>query len=251
MTTISSILILPSMLFVLLAAAPADWLVTTSGDRIETRGPWRIEGGRVVFELPNRSLSSIRTSELDLEASRLATESAKRPIAQTATTPATPAIGTEEPKAALVLTSDNIAAAPAPATATSADRPDEPTPRTLRVAEWQEDTRPGDDGLRFRGRIVNDAETFAATLGLEVTLIDRAGRVLAVGSAVLGAPSLPIGESCPFEVAFPGQFAYDRVDFELAARPLLERAPGRDEVPATAPVEPPPSSDPEPIGAGQ
>jgi len=31
------------------AAARADWLVTTEGGRVETRGPWEVKGKLVVF----------------------------------------------------------------------------------------------------------------------------------------------------------------------------------------------------------
>ena len=59
--------------------AQADWLVTKEGARIETRGPWELRGRIIVFTLPNGTLSSIRESEIDLEASHDATEAANRP----------------------------------------------------------------------------------------------------------------------------------------------------------------------------
>lgn len=66
-------------LWVPLMLAPpllADVLVTQEGAQVETRGAWRIEGRQVVFELPNGTLSALRLSEVDLDASRAATQAA-------------------------------------------------------------------------------------------------------------------------------------------------------------------------------
>ena len=42
-------------------AAHADWLVTRDGARIETKGAWKVDGRRVVFTMPNGTLSALRT----------------------------------------------------------------------------------------------------------------------------------------------------------------------------------------------
>ncbi|MEM7351703.1 MAG: hypothetical protein AAF657_12980 [Acidobacteriota bacterium] len=57
-------------------AAQADWLVTKAGERIETQGSWEVRGRAVVFTNSNGILSSLRLSEIDLEASNAATETA-------------------------------------------------------------------------------------------------------------------------------------------------------------------------------
>jgi len=54
--------------------AAADWLVTREGARVETRGVWQVKGKLVVFHTPAGDLSSLRLSEVDLEASRQATQ---------------------------------------------------------------------------------------------------------------------------------------------------------------------------------
>jgi hypothetical protein len=60
---------LPAMLLLVCSgAANADWLVTVEGDRIETRGPWRVEGSRVVFEAANGALTAMRVSTIDFDA---------------------------------------------------------------------------------------------------------------------------------------------------------------------------------------
>lgn len=58
------------------AAANADWLVTRAGERVETEGPWEVRGRMVVFTNVDGVLASIRLSEIDLDASRAATDDA-------------------------------------------------------------------------------------------------------------------------------------------------------------------------------
>ncbi len=56
----------------LASGAAADWLVASDGSRIETTGPFKVEGKLVIFTLPNGTLGSLPLSEVDLEASRCA-----------------------------------------------------------------------------------------------------------------------------------------------------------------------------------
>ena len=51
--------------------------MTRDGARIETKGAWKVEGRRVLFTLPNGTLSMIRTDEVDLDQSALVTTQAK------------------------------------------------------------------------------------------------------------------------------------------------------------------------------
>ncbi len=77
------------------AASDADWLVTRAGERIETQGGWQVKGRLVIFTQPGGMLSSLRLSEVDLDASREATnaaaEAAARPAAQPPPPPRRPA----------------------------------------------------------------------------------------------------------------------------------------------------------------
>ena len=84
--------------------ATADWLVTEDGARVETEGPWRVEGRRVIFELPNGTLSALRLDEVDLDASAEATARAKAPPP----TPADVAASRPLPEPVLVLTDKDI-----------------------------------------------------------------------------------------------------------------------------------------------
>lgn len=83
----------------------ADILVTRDGQQIETEGPWTVKGRQVVFTTPEGRLTSIRLTEVDMEASELATNPPPPPP---------PALGAEAekpkapPKPVLVLTDENI-----------------------------------------------------------------------------------------------------------------------------------------------
>jgi len=107
----------------LLTAAPslADWLVLTSGEAVETKGAWAVQGQKIVFTSTGGVYSSVRASEVNIPSSRDLTakklEEASRP----------PAVATPTPKPApvLVLTDKDFAKEP-PATgegATAAGAP--------------------------------------------------------------------------------------------------------------------------------
>lgn len=60
------------------APAAADWLVTRGGDKVETRGPWKVEGERVLFTDAGGRRVSLPVAKVDLTASAAATASAPR-----------------------------------------------------------------------------------------------------------------------------------------------------------------------------
>ncbi len=88
------------------AGVGADWLVTRAGERIETEGGWQVKGRMVVFTRPGGTLSSLRLSEVDLDASREATANA----AEAAASPAAPAPATPPRLPARVITTDDVGA---------------------------------------------------------------------------------------------------------------------------------------------
>lgn len=57
------------LLSLLPATAGADWLVLTTGERVETKGHWKVKGKQIVYTALDQSLLSVRLSEVDLEAS--------------------------------------------------------------------------------------------------------------------------------------------------------------------------------------
>ncbi len=92
--------IFPALLAALALAAPfarGDWLVTREGARVETRGAWEVRGRMIVFTTPSGTLSSIRRDEIDLDASRAATEAAAAPQ---------PTAAEEAPKAPVMTLTD-------------------------------------------------------------------------------------------------------------------------------------------------
>ena len=51
------------------------YIFARDGARLETKGPWKVDGRRVVFQMPNGTLSSVRSDEVDLD--RSAAETAR------------------------------------------------------------------------------------------------------------------------------------------------------------------------------
>lgn len=189
--------------------AAADWLVLESGERVETRGPWKIEGSRVLFTGSNGTLSSIRLSQVDVEAS----EAANRPAAAQPAPAASPAQPARPP--ALVLTDSNVARARrVDAPATSDAEASEASQRELRVASWQE-TALGADGLTFDGTLQNPTEYFAVLVEVKATIFDAEGRELETATGKLPAASVGPHETQSFEVTFPGVFSYSNVEFDV------------------------------------
>lgn len=211
----------------LVAPASADWIVLKDGERIETRGAWKIEGSRLLFTSATGALSSLRVSEVDLEAS----EEANRPRTPEPEVVSAPPL--RRPPA-LVLDNTNVARARSVPTAESADDPSsEPTPEaSLTVASWQE-TAAGVDGLRFGGVLENPTDNFAVLVSVTATLTDADGRVLDTAEGTMPAASVGPRTTERFEVAFPNSFVYSNVEFEVTYKFL--RGAGDDESPATAP----------------
>src|SRR6266498_3936719 len=69
------------------STAHADWLVLKDGSRVETKGGWQIDKGVVIFHLSNGTLASLRSAEVDLEASAAATARAAAPTPPAKPTP--------------------------------------------------------------------------------------------------------------------------------------------------------------------
>lgn len=161
------------------APAAADWLVTRDGGRIETKGKWRVEGAKVVFTLPNGTMGVMRKSEVDLDASAVASTEGVKPSADAAKV--------ESPKTpVLTLTDKDIAkAAPvAPVGATGADAPAAPaaaastSPRksaAVVVQSWRQDPAQ-DGGVELSGVLVNVGADIAVNITVEVEVKDGEGK---------------------------------------------------------------------------
>ena len=212
-----------------LAAVPAsaDWLVTREGGRVETKGAWQTKGKLVVFTLPDGKLSSLRLSEVDLDASRHATEEAV--AAQAA--PAPPAQPQKPREAKVVLTDESFrrTAPPPPAAPGEEERKKAeaapPEAGKIVVASWERLSAPGNGSVVIAGMVRNEAPDEATGVVVTVLLYDETGKLLISGDAVLGSTVLPAGQSGSFRAEFPEVFSFAAVKFDARGM-LILRKPG-------------------------
>jgi hypothetical protein len=196
----------------ILAAAPsrADWLVTRDGTWVETRGAWEVKGKVVVFHTLKGDLSSLRLSDVDLEASRR--ETARAELAKRAAEEARKR-APEKKKPVLVLTDDKVRHAQPGGVAAAPSQP----PPSLSVASWERAADPGDGHVVITGTLRNAAGAQASDITLAVRLLDAEGNTTATGQAVLTATALAASEQSGFRVEFPGVSTYTEVKFEPKA----------------------------------
>ncbi|RPH56996.1 hypothetical protein EHM82_02270, partial [bacterium] len=197
--------------------AGADWLVTRQGGRVEIRGAWEVKGKLVVFRTLDGTLSSLRTSEVDFEASRKATEEAPRARAAAAAAKQPPG----KKPSVLVLTDKDVrhveetSAAPADAASEAAGEGEgEGEGDDLTVATWERASDPGAGHVVITGTLRNAAASSTATgILLLVSLYDESGQQTGAAEAVLTATALPAGQQSGFRAEFPGVFSFSRIEF--------------------------------------
>jgi hypothetical protein len=211
-----------------LAAVPgparADWLVTRDGGRVETRGAWQVRGKLVVFQTAAGTLSSLRLAEVDLDASRQATEAAEK-ARKAAATVSQQAPAKKAP--VLVVTDDKVrhvepGSEGAPAAPASA----------VRVTGWDRTTDPNDGHVVITGTILNGAGTEATDITLTVRLLDDSGKTVATSLGLLSSTTLPPGQQSTFRVDFPNVTTYADVKLEPRAILAAPVKPGPEPAPA-------------------
>ncbi len=210
-----------------IAAAPsrADWLVTRDGGRVETKGPWKVKGKLVVFTQADGALSSLRLSEVDLDASRKTTESA-RIQAEKPPAPAPP-----KKKLAVLTDADFKKATPQGSTAAAPPEAAQAAPAGLvSISSWKRAEQ--GDGLAIEGSLHNNSDDMVVNAAVEVQLYNEAGDRVGTAPALLTTTSITPRGTVEFRASFPGVFAYSDVKFEARGLPL-------DITPA-APPEPQP-----------
>lgn len=228
-----------------LSAAPAaaDWLKTREGALIETKGPWEVKRGLVVFTLPNGTLGSLRLSEVDLDGSAAATAAARQPAPPPESQEAPP----EEREAVLTVTMDNVRrAAPAPAgdsaesgDAEGVEEAGEGEPQTYESVEvlyWRQVEPTPDAGLEIMGSLRNRAPWLVMSIGVTASITTGEGEAVSA-TAFLDADSLAPEKTTRFRVIFPGVYSFSgepqfavkstRIDLEAVSR--TEAAPEVDE----------------------
>ncbi len=208
------------------APAAADWLVTSEGARVETHGPWQVKGKVVVFTGADGTLSSLRLSQVDLEASKHATEDKLKMVEEDISI-RTP----ERKKPVRTITDKDVGhggkadaanpADPAPGAKPAdgkAGKPDAAPapPRTspLAVGSWQKLDRREKDGIELFGELKNGGGDIAAQVGLTVSLFDETGKQIASTEAVLTGSAIEPRSSTNFRAIFPGVFTFASAKFE-------------------------------------
>jgi hypothetical protein len=218
------------------APAGADWLVTREGGRVETRGAWEVKGKLVVFHTAGGNLASLRLSDVDLEASRAATDEAERRKTQTETAKPKPP---RRPSIVSLTDKDFRKPEPPAEAAKPADpndpdvpaEPEAPAPAGLAVTTWERGTAAGSDGYAvITGTLHNTSGAMAADVRLGVAIYDETGRLIARGLATLDSAALPPGQQTGFRAEFPGFFGFADVRFDpssvnLNSGPASEPAP--------------------------
>ncbi len=218
----------------------ADWLVTRDGGRIETKGPWKVDGKRVVFSTLDGVFSSLRLAEVDLDASRQATAGA-------ATVPPAPPPAPPK-KSVRVLTDKDFSHPEPPADATvgetsaaDAKAPGDDAPAgPVQLANWNQTYNQESKAVEITGSVRNAGTDIAAAVSLVVRLFDDRNQPIAARQASLNTRSLKAGQSTSFSVTFPGVMFFGSAKFEIKSFPLKFSAGSEPPPAGEAPPAPPP-----------
>jgi hypothetical protein len=201
---------------------------------VETRGPWEIKGKLVVFTLANGTLSSMRLSDVDLDASQQRTLAMEAPSAPVATT-------TEPREATIVITDSDVAHVGPEAPVTAAERQEAGTEARaalaaaesgegLTVAEWNQEYDDNIDGVVLTGSVENRSSNLHSEITLQVNLYNTDGSLAGRAAATLDNVLLQAGQSSSFNAAFAGIVGFDRPEFRLNSAALSPREEGSEEV---------------------
>lgn len=202
--------------------ALADWLVYKDGTRLQTAGGWETKGKLVVFSLPNGMLSTVRTEELDLDASREMTRlrqeaSSKRQRAADDLEQAEP-----RPKAAIVLTDADVAHVnPAQFEDSSDAESDEPVvqKRDLEVTKWGQSEADA-DGIMIVGMLRNTSGRVSTSIELTAVAVGENNDVLLSQPATLDTTTLMPGQTTRFEALLRRVFTFRELKFETSSTDL-------------------------------
>jgi len=214
------------------APARADWLLLRDGSKVETRGPWKLEPKRVVFTMTDGTLSSLRLSEVDLDASRQATLAAQEAKSVEATAAAQPQAAPR--KSVRVLTDKDFArpepdltaeegAAPAAGAAApqAADGP-------VQVATWKHVRNNELNQVEFTGQVRNIGKDLATSVSLNIRLYNVRGELIAEKQASLDTRTLKAGQNTAFTANFPGIIDFATSKLEVNSIPLMTKGSAED-----------------------
>ena len=214
--------VLAAAALLLPAAAPADWLVTQDGARIETRGPWKVKGKQVVFTLPNGTLSALRLSEVNLEASEALTAEATKPPESEQDTEEV-ASNKRRPSVAVFNNKNVGRAQPAAPEEEEVEAEDEEPEEDVEgskveVVSWSERDSDSGDGLELVGTVRNNGNQLAANISVKVMVVNEDGENLVDTTAFLRLKALAPGRSTTFRALLPGIYTlFNEPKFEVTA----------------------------------
>lgn len=223
-------LLVAALLFAVTPAS-ADVLVLHDGSRVESAGAWEQRGPMIVFRTTDGRLASLQARQVDLEASREATEAAKAAAAAAATRAAAPP---PEKKPILVLTDADVAHVFPSAGGDAEEAVDEEAPaegERLAVVEWVKVPDPDLEGVTIRGRVRNTSEETVGGIRLEIGLYDGEGTRVAAGTAPVRPPSLPPGAEGRFELTVTDAVDFAAARFDISSTALATAQQPPAEVP--------------------
>jgi len=243
------------LMTVVATSARGDWLVLSSGETVETKGPWKLDGRAIVFTSTRGVLSSVRTTAVDIDSSRALTlkkqeEATKVVVAEPAPKlePVLVLTDADFPTARVVVVQPADAAgapadggaagagAAAPATGEPTVVPASdgletriarqmPGAPSLQVVSWS--ARPtGEDQLSILGYVQNVGKLVSAAVAVTVTLFDTEGVEIAASEAALSSTALMPGVQAFFEAKFGGLPNFATLSFALST---VELEVGREE----------------------
>jgi hypothetical protein len=225
----------------------ADWLVTRDGGRVETQGPWKVEAKRVVFTLKDGTLSSLRLTEVDLDASRQATTAAVEEAAAAAAKAGTVNEAPPAKKSTRAFTDKDFARAPAPAAPkdeTKEGGDAKPAPNStaatgaVKVDSWKKNQNQETHAMEITGSVRNTGPDLALAVSVNIRLFNPRGELFATQAASLDTRSLHPGQNTAFKAVFPDVIDFASAKIDVQSTPMMEKPP--PPAPATGETPPPP-----------
>ena len=231
------------------APAPADWLVTKDGARIETKGAWKVQGRQVVFTMPNGTLSALRAEEVDLDRSAVVTAQAaeaavkvEEPAPEVRRAPVMTLTERDIPPSANPeMPVDSLPEAEAGGEAGEAGEEGaaESAPGTssdLEVLSWDKAPTTSGDGLQIAGTLKNSGNSTITSPSLMVMVYDEDGRLLATAEGTVNSGVIQAGRTANFRVALPGVTDFVGIKFDAQGRGFRNsQAEGEAEEESAAP----------------
>jgi hypothetical protein len=219
------------------AAARADWLVTNEGGRVETKGPWKVDGKRVIFTQKDGTLSSLRLTEVDLDASKQTTTAMAEEAAAAKASEATEAAPAK--KSTRSYTDKDFAKPPAPEVAkddagTVKPAPDN-SPGPVKVVDWKQNHNQETHALEITGSVRNLGPDIAVGVSVNVRLFNPRGEQFATQPASLDTRSLRPGQNTAFTAVFPDVVDFASAKIDVLSTPFLQKAPPPNDAEAPPP----------------